>query len=282
MSSPPPAAILHLDKRDGSRALAPYLLAHGIQLAEGIWPADIEFLGTTALGECTPIGIEHKSAVTGDAFTSMSDGRLTGEQLPRMVEHYPAVRYVIIEGNTRRAADGTLELSRKPGSAWEPAYSRSGAGWTYREFKNRIESIEEFWSYPHCSGRTRVVETYDAYESAAFIVDRYHYWQRPYEQHSSARQWDHSQDIQQSLNPLARNRRVPLVQLWAADIDGIGPKLSSFVARHFETPISLALAGEGEWKSVEYKVGKVSDLKTRHFGIEQIRKFIAQIRNKQQ
>lgn len=272
-------ALLHLDKRRGSLELRPYLEAAGASVLLGVFPADIQFLGNSALGDCTPFGIEHKSLVTGDAFTSMSDGRLTGEQLPRMAEHYPAVRYVIFEGNTRRAKDGTLELSRSPGARWEPAYSRNGAGWTYREYRNRIESIEEFWSAPHCPGRTRVIETYDAYESAAFIVDRYHYWQRPYEQHSSARQWDHSQDIQQSLNPLARNRKIPLAQLWAADIDGIGEKKSAAVARHFGSGYALATASDTEWRAVEYKVGKVGAQKTQHFGPEMIGRFIKQIRN---
>lgn len=284
--------ILNLDKRRGSadlmerrgaRELKAALESAGARVIEGIFPSDVEFLGNTAFGECTPIGIEHKSASTGDAFTSLTDGRITGEQLPRMVEHYPAVRYLIIEGNTRRAKDGTLELHKYwPDEGrfdWRPAYSRNGVGWTYREFRNRIESIEEFWSAPNCSGRTRVVETYDAFETAAFIVDRYNYWQKPYDQHSSARQWDRSREVQPPISsPFVRgNRKASLAQLWAADIDGIGQARSVDVARYFKTPIALALGSEEDWRSIELKVGKPGAQKIQHFGKERVKEILKQI-----
>lgn len=275
--------LLLVDKREGSRNLPPYLRALGAVVEETICSADVAMLGNTRLGPVTPIGFEHKSAITGDAFTSMSNGRLTGTQLPLMVDHYPAIRYVVIEGWTRRSKEGVLEIwkydQQERKFKWQTVYSRNGDGWTYDEYRNRIESIEEFWSEPYVPGRTRVVETYDEYESAAFIVGRWHYWNKDYDQHQSARQWDASKKIREEVNnPLVTRRRdIPLAQLWAADLDGVGPKMSAFVARHFKSARALANATAEEWAEVEVKVGKIGQLKGRHFSGKTIDGFIQQI-----
>ena len=273
--------------RRGSDRLPPHLRQLGASVIEGYCNSDVEFLGSTPLGPLTPIGIEHKSAVTGDIFTSMTDGRLNGTQMQTMVSHYPYVRYLIIEGNLRRSKDGILEIFKfDRGSLkydWQPAYSRNGAGWTYDEFENRIESIIDAFSEPNSPGHTVVKRTYDINESAAYIVGRYHYWQKPYEQHSSARQWDRSKrligEAERAEHPLMgggkRTKDIELVRLWANDIDGIGLTKSYYVARHFRTPIALALATEDEWLSVVYKDKRAT--KDYHFSRDTVREIMKQI-----
>lgn len=284
--------MLHVDMRKGSCNLPPYLREHGLQIVEGIgYPTDIEFLGSTGLGDGTPIGIEHKSAVTGDIFTSMQDGRLTGTQLRAMVENYPWVRYLIIEGNLRRGKSGVLEIhkyDRDEGKyRWMPAYSRNGSGWTWDEFENRIESIEEFWSYPHQPGRTIVKRTYDIYESAAWVARLYRYWQKPYDQHSSAGQWDRSRRLMEmadseKVNPLmsggsgGRDKEISLTRQWAAALKDIGDIKSLYVERHFGVkPVQMVLASAEEWSRVEYR--DKSGKKVYHFSPKTVQSIMQQI-----
>lgn len=270
--------MLNVDMRAGSKNLPPYLREHGLSINEGIgFASDVEFIGSTGLGDGTPIGIEHKLVVTNDVFDSLSTGRLTGTQLPTMVEMYPWVRYIIIEGPLRRSKDGILEKLGY-GHRWEQAYSRKGNGWTYDEFQNRIESIQDAFSAPNCQGRTVVKFTYDAYETAAYIAGRYHYWQKPYHTHSSAGQWDRSKHLASDPtdSPLMpKTRDIPLVRLWAADIDGIGPMKSIWVAKHFGSPLALANGSIEQWREVEYRDKR--GIKRYHFSDATIRQIRSQI-----
>lgn len=279
---------IYIDLSAGSRNLPPYMTPFGIPVV-GVPPGrmrtDIEWLGQTGLGP-TPIGAEHKSAVTGDIFTAMSDGRLTGTQLPKAIRAYPWIRYLIIEGPTRRShKDGLLEVSKQRGK-WESAAARKGQRFTWEEYRNRIESIGEFFSYPHCSGRTVVVETIDVYETAAWIARAYHYWQKPYEQHQSARQWDRSgladSYVSQADVLLSTTSRIPLATRWAREIDGIGQSKAAFVGQHFKSGRALANASAAEWELVEcrdkiHSGPKAGQLRAKHFGKEMIAKFVKQI-----
>ncbi len=277
-----------IDPRAGSRELPAAMTPYGIPIASGIAAGDFEFIGQTPLGP-TPIGGEHKKHGTKDTFDSLMSGRLTGTQLPRMVDAYPWVRYVVFEGMTRRSyRDGILELRQEWGKhEWEQAFSRKGAGITYDEYRNRIESIEEFWSWPHVTGRTIVVETPDRETTAAWLAGRYHYWQKPYDSHHSARQWDRSRDIGAIYTAadilLGTSSNLPLVQRCAREIDGIGQSKSNFVARSFKSLYRMAVADPAEWAAVEcmntIRSGdRKGQLKPVHFSRDTIAKIIEQIR----
>lgn len=247
---------------------------------------DFEFIGWTPLGP-TPIGGEHKSCDTGDAFTSMFDGRLTGTQIPRMVQAYPWVRYVVIEGLTRRShKDGVLELRVR--GDWQQAFTRRGAGISYDEWRGRIESIEEFWSEPHVAGHTRVIETPDQQTTAAWIAWAMgKYWAKPYEQHGSARQWDRSREVGGRIEVedvlLGTTSELPLTELWAERLDGIGRSKATFIGRHFGSAYDLAHATADEWQAVEFKekVAKgprAGQLQTKRLSAERAKAIVEQIR----
>ncbi len=272
--------ILYVSSATGSVDLAPHLERAGAQVVLKRCNTDIEFLGFGPAGP-SAIGIEHKSAVTSDIFDSMQSGRLVGTQMPVMVRHYQWLRYVIIEGNLRRAKDGLLEIKKWGGGQWEPAYSRNGKGWMWDEYRKRIESLQEFFSEPHCAGRTMVVETYDVNESVAFVLMLQAKWSRPYEDHASHLQWDRSRRRESvPVNPFVPTSERDLTQLWASDIDGIGAKKSAYLARHFgPRPIRLANATIEEWRQVrwqEQRKGQFSMVEKK-FSDEQIQRIMKQI-----
>lgn len=242
---------IYVDDRAGSVNLIPYLraLCSTVRVEKGRYDADVEFAGNISTGPA-PIGIEYKTL--SDCLTSMTDGRLTGTQLPRMRESYPR-RYLLIEGPTRVSDDGILETKvfdvKTRRFVWAPARGRKGEGWMASEFWGRLESITEFFG-------ARYDRTYDIRESARWILAKYRYWQKDYDQHSSYQQWDRSREKQQSSSTLANllvpTSDLPLVQRWAREIDGIGIGKAGYVAQHFKSAAAMVLADEAEWRKIEF------------------------------
>jgi len=249
-----------LDPRAGSSALKPYLEALGahVDMSQQI-PADFAFVGHGPDGLML-VGGEYKLTSTGDIFTSMSDGRLTGMQLPTMARCYDR-RYLLVEGPTRMALDGSLEQPAPElgEGAWKRVRGRGDVGWTAHEYWSRLGSVTEFWSEPFVRGRTEVKETFNKRESAGWIISRWHYWNKPYAEHSSYRAWDRSGEGRPTpaaangftLAQFSPTSELPIVQRMAACIDGIGSGYSGYVAKHFATPAEMVLADEDGWRKVE-------------------------------
>lgn len=288
-----------LDPRAGSSALKPYLQALGAHVDDTQQiPADFAFAGYGPEG-LIPIGGEYKLTVSGvarlkggaliasgDIFTSMGDGRLTGTQLPRMLGYYPR-RYLLIEGATRVADDGVaLEVCTRSGD-WLRARGRGDAGWSAHEYWARLSSIAEFFSEPSTEGRTEVKEAFNKRESAAWIVSMWRYWQKPYDEHESYRAWDCSGDHGAQPTRVGMHRlsftptsELPIVQRMAAEIDGIGARYSGYVAKHFATPAEMILADEREWRQVEFMQKlkkKGAGYRRIHFSAETVKKIRKQL-----
>lgn len=235
------APTILVDPRQGSADLKRYLLDLGatVDMATQI-PADIAFTGYGPTGLML-VGMEYKLTATGDIFTSMSDGRLTGTQLPALVNNFER-RYLLVEGPTRMAAGGGLEQSPKAG-VWERVWSM-----TAREYWSRLDSITEFWG-------VTVKETHNKMQSAAWIISRARYWAKPYEAHSSFRAWDRSSEPRKGaqagggsgggsgfvVSEFGPTSALPIVQRMAAQIDGIGEGHSGYVAKAFATPAEMIL-----------------------------------------
>lgn len=269
---------LYIDSRAGSLQLAHHIdrkLVPSVKL--GQFDADAEWLGNGPDGPM-PIGVEYKSAITGDIFTSMTDGRLTGTQLPRMRQTYQRI-YLLIEGAMRVTKDGIIEIPLHPWGTgargaqmlWQPARGRGGEGWTAREYWNRLSSIEEFFG-------CRVVHTHNIYESTAWLVARYLYWQKPYWDHASYKQWD-SADSQPG-GDLLPTSQIRLVERWAREIAMVGPMRAKAAADFFVTPYALATASEKDWSFVKWteKLKTKSGYRVRHFGEKSIARIMDQIR----
>jgi ERCC4-type nuclease len=287
---------LLLDPRRGSADLKPYLRALGARVEDAQQiPADVALVGSGPDG-LMPVGIEYKLTATGDIFTSLADGRLTGTQLPRMLAVYPR-RYLLIEGPTRVAEDGTLEHSPKP-AVWVRAQGRGAVGWSAHEYWSRLQSIAEFFSAPFTDGRTEVHATHNKRESAAWIISLWRYWQKDYAEHASYRQWDQSRErgaggangngrgggAQHNSGgfhaiDLLATSDLPLVQQMASCIPGIGQGYSGYVARQFATPADMILADESAWREVEclQKLRGREGYRKIRFSKERIKKIRAQL-----
>jgi ERCC4-type nuclease len=55
----------------------------------------------------------------------------------------------------------------------------------------------------------------------------------------------------QTLNLPSLSGRPKLVRRWAAELEGIGVKMSEDAQKHFKTPIRLATADETAWLGIE-------------------------------
>lgn len=226
-----------VDPRAGSADLRPYLrdLGATVDMATQI-PADIASAGYGPQGLML-IGMEYKLTATGDIFTSMSDGRLTGTQLPALVSNFER-RYLLVEGPTRMAPDGGLEQSPKAG-VWERVWAMNA-----HEYWSRLDSVTEFWG-------VNVKETHNKVQSAAWIISRARYWAKPYNAHASYRAWDRSAEPRKGaqgegfvVNEFGPTSALPIVQRMAAQIDGIGEGHSGYVAKEFATPAEMILGKE--------------------------------------
>ncbi len=293
-----------LDPRAGSSLLKPYLQALGAQVDDSQQiPADFAFVGEGPDGMIL-IGGEYKCTSTGDIFTSMSDGRLSN-QLRGMLKHYER-RYLLVEGPVRSAHNGTLEQPAPElgKDAWKPVRGRGDSGWTANEYWNRLASVGEFFSEPNAPGRTEVKETFNRRESAGWIISRWHYWNKPYTEHSSYRAWDRSGEVRKvvtngfTLAEFSPTSELPIVQRMAAQVDGIGEGYSGYVAKEFRTPAEMILgkslyellredpaaiqAFAQDWRAVECmqklkKLGKSGMYRKIHFSKERVEKIWGQL-----
>lgn len=231
---------------------------------------DFEFLGCGPDSEMLFIGGEYKRVP--DALDAMTTGRLTGTQIPRMLDVYSRV-YLIIEGPTRVTDSGFLEYSPYAG-CWESARGREGGGWRYSEYRKRLESLSEFLG-------VRVYETHNIKETAKLITALADFWATPYEQHSSWRAWDRSQDPKRVLNRLVPTGELPLVQRVASEISGIGEKRSAYVAQFFPSVASMVMAQEEDWAKVRWleRLKSKTGTRAKKFSPETIAKIRSELWN---
>lgn len=222
--------LLLIDGRAGSKGLIP-LLPPDICKRTTLDAGDAAFFGCGPEGPFTmPIGIEYKTAK--EALQCMHDGRLTGEQLPKMSQIYKRV-YILIEGEYGESSNGILQFRTwKDGKPLWSSFSQT----TYRAFDNWLNSIAEV-------GRIVIKRSIDRSESASMILNLYHLWGKDYEKHSSAFRLDKSQQPTLLHKPSTK-------RLIAASIPGIGDELSKRVAAHFPTIVDMVNAEISAWTEI--------------------------------
>lgn len=273
---------IYLDPRAGSQQLLSALRSFDVAVdSSRQLDADVEFL---AWGPDGPMlaGIEYKLLSTGDMLTSMTDGRLTGTQLPRMMAAYQRL-YLLVEGPRRVDDEGVLEISPRAGM-WVAAHGRKGEGWTAHEYWSRLESIREFFT---AAGHdVRIIESHNRRESAHIIVTLYRYWQKSYSEHASYRQRDHSNSSRQHAAPQARadmlfgstTSNLPLCQRWAEELPGIGIGKGGYVAQHFgQSPGAMVMGDAAEWRRVTFmeKLKRQEGYRRTHLSKERAAEIVA-------
>ncbi len=234
-----------LDDRVGSKELMRYFLPFDVRVeSTRLEFGDACWAGSGPHGDCM-IGLERKRI--RDLVNSIRDRRLSGHQLPGLMESYEFV-YLIVEGFYRPGLHGELEEGRG-GGMWRPL------GPMYREIDNHLSTLEL-----KCGVIVRRTAT--PTETAAVIVDLYKWWtEKSWDQHRS-----HHQIHSITPQSLAHGRKLSFiapeqeirrkygpkaVDVWhmAAQLDGLDTK-AELVAAHFRTPRKMMEATISDWLQI--------------------------------
>ena len=198
---------------------------------------DFAFLGNGPDDSIVTIGIERKAIK--DLCNSMITGRLSGHQLPGLIQQYEYV-YVLVEGAWRyRYPDGILEML-------------TGVYWHAVCLGQRIFMAKEivgFLNTLSIKAGVHILFSDNKQESVQIITSLFHWWNgKEFEGHSShlAPNKAHkgAQGQVQFIKP-------SLVRRVAAEVKGIGWGKSKEVAEYFPSVRRMAMASEQEWRSIQ-------------------------------
>lgn len=224
--------MIYLDRRQGSKELYLPLQAEHVPVElTDLEYGDACFIGEGPAGEIL-IGVERKRIT--DLIASFTTGRLSGHQLPGMVEHY-AYRWLLVEGQYRRSHHGFLEVPRGP-----------------RWVEHRVQhaALEAYLLTLQLRGGIRLQRTFDLGDSAAWLATLYRWW--------TGKRWREHRShlaLQDVVDANVWNR-PNLVHRMAAQLPGIDEKAVS-VAQHFSTVAEMVEASEGAWRQIS-GIGKIT------------------------
>jgi ERCC4-type nuclease len=175
------------------------------------------------------IGIERKRL--HDMLHCIDDARLSGHQLVGMKQMYD-VRVLLLEGHWK---------PHEPQGVLMEGF-HGGMNWGYCRYRSQRTMYSKLYRYLISVAMSGVIITHsrDLWHSAFNICEWYHYFQKPWQNHTSF------QEIQKIAIPTMHGK-PKLVRLWANAIEGIGTKLSQDAERIFRTPLALANADEEDW-----------------------------------
>jgi ERCC4-type nuclease len=225
--------VILLDRRIGSSDLYQPLRAFGLPVhLTTLDSADVAWLGRGLGEEPVPIGVEIKRI--GDLLTSITTGRLSGYQLPKLINEYRHA-WLLIEGQYRSGAEGLLET--RQGAVWAP-HALGRSPWTYRE-------VEAFLTTLEVRAGVHVRRAWNRGETAALVAMLYQWWTaKGYDEHRAHQaMYSPAMDAGLLYKP-SLARRV------AAELPGIGIGKSGAVADRFKTVRRLVGASEEEWQEV--------------------------------
>lgn len=244
--------MIYVDERTGSVELAVTFQHHRSHPAVSIKrlpAADFCFSGNGPDGPCM-IGVERKTiygqtnAHTGsqfrDLFSSIRTGRLSGEQLPKLLDHYDFI-VIIVEGIFRTdAATGIIQVWVR--GKWEPALCGQSVFLASEMYR--------FLFTLSLQPRVVVVFLSSEKETVEYIVETLQgYFAKPWDKHH-AHMGLHTPSLMATIGKASTLRRM------AAALKGIGWERSAAVEAHFGTVATMVNADPKEWMKIE-GVGKV-------------------------
>jgi len=226
-----------IDRREGSKELAD-LIPDSVLVELDF--GDIAFEGNGPDGK-VQVGIERKRI--GDLVNSISTGRLSGHQIPGMLQAYYR-SYLIVEG-VWRGSEGTGELQTTRGGEWR----RLNRG--RRTFS--AEGVMSYLSSMEIMVGMIVKETRTVQETVRYIENRYKWWNKKWEGHKSHLAMYKPPPIAGWLNP----ERPSLMRRIASELPHIGVMRSIEVEKHFKSVEEMMGAWEEDWMEIE-GVGNVT------------------------
>lgn len=219
--------VILVDSHIGSVELIPYIERIGVKAERAAIPADVCFEGNGPDGRIL-VGFERKTL--HDLLHCIDDARLTAHQLIVMGQMC-AVSFVVLEGEWKPDDQGSGTLYEAKDGHWFPARYRTSAV-AYAKLRRYLYSLS--------LSKVIIIYTKNIYHTAYDICECYHWMQKKWADHTSLLEI-------QKLNLPSLREKPTLVRRWAADLDGIGVKLSQDAARLFKKPIELANSVESDW-----------------------------------
>jgi ERCC4-type nuclease len=206
--------------------------------------ADACFEGNGPLGQVA-IGVERKKIP--DLLKCIDDGRFTGHQLVGMKKAYRFV-FLIVEGEWK-PHDQTGVLMQLYGNGdnvyqWGEMRPRT----MYRKLRRFLFSVS--------LGGVVVLYTRSIAHTAFDITELYHWFQKPWNKHTSLQQlhlgsfWQQDGRTDALMSIPSLTRKPSLTREWAARLPGIGVKKSEDAERLFASPRALANADEEDFMRI--------------------------------
>lgn len=205
----------------------------GVKAEKHVLPyGDYAFEGNGPSGRMF-IGIERKKL--HDMLSCVDDSRYSAHQKIGMAQYYKR-SYLMVEG------------------VWKP-HDQTGhlmegfnAGKSFGYCKQRSQPVmyHKLYRYLLSVGNSGVQIDYtrDPYHTAFNICECYHYYQKKWDSHTSMLET-------QKLNIPSLSGKPSLARRWAAEVEGLGVKLSMAAASVFRTGYDLAHADEFDWMEVD-------------------------------
>ncbi len=219
-----------VDSRIGSSEVLPYIKKCGVPAIETMLDfGDFAIEGNGPDGKIM-IGIERKRL--HDMLSCIDDSRYAAHQRPGMMAAY-SKSFLLVEGHWRpHDRDGTLMEGFRGGSVWGQCKYRSSRT-MYSKLRRYLFSIS-------LSGVV-VIYSRDIVQTAIDICEIYHYFQKPWEKHTSLL------ELQKLAIPDVTGA-PSLCRKWANALTNIGAKYSIEAEKVFgRSAIKLAKGSEQDW-----------------------------------
>ena len=226
--------MIFVDSRTGSKEIAPLINdAVLTQLDYG----DIYFEGNGPKGK-KEIGVERKRV--GDMVQSVQTGRLTGHQLPGLLDAYDRV-YLIVEGQWQaNRKTGIIEVFRH--GKYKPL---GGSRFLSKRLWGYLVSVQALTG-------VSVLITSHVLETARLVEELFHWWSQPWEIHVNKL-------LSTKATPPSAylfHRKPSLIRRIAMELPGIDTK-SIAVEKKFCSVSRMMEAGVEEWMEIE-GIGKLT------------------------
>lgn len=230
-----------VDQRVGSRELLPVFLRLGADaIMSGELSADFMWSGNGPDGSVL-CGVERK--VITEALDSMRNHRLEGQQARPMMETC-AVRYLVIEGVWRRNPEtDMIEVvkgrTRENRTVWTSPHNIR-----YAEFVKFLASMRERGGYIPW-------RTLSADETAAYVVDEWSWWQKPWDEHKTGTHlYIPEFTSRRGSKPSMFRSKATVTERWLHALPHLDNRVTE-LARMFARPRDIVTAGEYFWSSIK-------------------------------
>ena len=230
--------MIHIDPRAGSGPLLPLFLSHRyrpLACHSPLLAADFAFIISGPSGP-TLCGIERKTLP--DLIASIRSQRLSGEQIPKLLDHYAPHVYLVIEGFYRvNWETGYMEWHRRVNGEvrWVPILCGKHP-FLASEMDNMLSTVVE---------RTpiKVWKTRDEKETVDWVVQKERWGEKDWGRHQA------HMGIHVPA-PYVGVGKASDVRRFAYGLDGVGWERSGAVEGHFKTVEEAVMAPVEEWQKV--------------------------------